>query len=79
MRACASCGNRIPEGAAFCQRCGAAAVEAVAQSPLEEKVYHYIVKHEGVISLSKASTDLGISVEQLETITARLKKEGRLA
>ena len=79
MRVCTSCGNRIPEGAAFCQRCGAAAVEAVAQSPLEEKVYHYIVKHEGVISLSKASTDLGISVEQLETITARLKKEGRLA
>jgi hypothetical protein len=48
-------------------------------SPLEDKVYNYIVKHEGVISLSKASSDLGISIEDLNQITSKLKKEGRLA
>jgi len=78
-RTCTRCGGEIPENATFCQKCGAAVETTALMSPLEEKVYNYIVKHEGVISLSKASSDLGISVEDLNQITAKLKKEGRLA
>ncbi len=75
---CMSCGARIPEGATFCQKCGAAVVP-VERSPLEDKVYDYIVKHEGVISLSQASKDLGVSTDELKRTTESLKKKGRLA
>jgi hypothetical protein len=85
MRACASCGANLPEKATFCQRCGASAepvpsvIPSVATVPtLEDKVYEYIANHEGVISLSKAAEELGITVEQLKEITDKLKKEGRL-
>jgi len=78
-RVCSSCGNRIPEGATFCQRCGAPVrAPAVPPSTLDDKVYDYIVKHEGVISTSKASSDLGLSVNELKEITERLKKKGLL-
>jgi len=77
-RVCTSCGNRVPKGAAFCEKCGAP-VQAPKPSSSDDKVYDYIVKHEGVISLSKASEDLGISVDELKEITERLKKQGRLA
>ena len=78
-RVCSSCGNRIPEGATFCQRCGAPVrAPAVPPSTLDDKVYDYIVKHEGVISMSKASSDLGLSVNELKEITERLKKKGLL-
>jgi len=46
---------------------------------LDDKVYEYIVKHEGVISLSRAARDLGISVERVKEIAEKLKKQGRLA
>ena len=78
-RICTSCRNQVAAGAVFCEKCGAAVEATPTPSPLEEKVYDYIVKHEGVISLSKASTDLGVSVEALKKITEKLKKEGRLA
>jgi hypothetical protein len=78
-RTCTRCGGEIPENATFCQKCGAAVEAIPLMSPLEDKVYNYIVKHEGVISLSKASSDLGISIEDLNQITSKLKKEGRLA
>ena len=74
---CDSCGNRIPRGATFCQRCGAPVV-ATERPTLEGRVYDYIVKHDGVISLSKASQDLGLSVEEIKKVTENLKKEGRL-
>jgi len=84
-RVCASCGSNLPERATFCQRCGASAeavlssIAPVATVPtLEDKVYEYIANHEGVISLSKAAEELGITVEQLKEITDKLKKEGRL-
>jgi hypothetical protein len=77
-RVCKSCGNRIPKGAAFCEKCGAPA-EALGLSSTDDKVYDYIVKHEGVISLSEASADLGMSLDELKKITERLKKQGRLA
>ncbi len=85
QRVCAGCGSNLPEGATFCQRCGASAepvtsaIPSVATVPtLEDKVYDYIANHEGVISLSKTAEELGITVEQLKEITDKLKKEGRL-
>jgi len=79
-RVCSTCGNQLPEGAVFCQRCGASAVPAAPPiTSQDEKVYDYIVKHDGVISLSKAAKDLGMSVEDLKATTERLKKKGRLA
>ena len=77
MITCNSCGNSVPEGAEFCAKCGAP-IAALIQPSTENKVYDYIVKHEGVISLREASRDLGISVEQLKQIAERLKREGRL-
>ena len=81
---CGSCGNRIPKGATFCQKCGAPVRAPSAPLPaqpstLDDKVYDYIVKHEGVISMSKASSDLGLSASALKEITDRLKKKGLLS
>src|SRR5208283_3330717 len=73
---CASCGNLIPERATFCQKCGAPVV-ATERHTSERRVYDYIVKHDGVISLSKASKDLGLPVEEIKKVTENLKKEGR--
>jgi hypothetical protein len=77
MQVCSSCGNLVPNGA-FCEKCGAP-MEAPKVASLDDKVYDYIVKHEGVISLSTASAELGIPIEELKTITSRLKNQGRLA
>ncbi len=77
-RVCSSCGNRVPHTALFCEKCGAS-MHAPKVESADDKVYNYIVKHEGVISLSKASKDLGIPVGELKRITERLKKKGRLA
>lgn len=77
MIICESCGNSVPKGAEFCEKCGTPTAALVRPST-ENQVYDYIVKHEGIISLSEASTELGISVEQLKEITERLKREGRL-
>lgn len=52
---------------------------ASSVSSIEDKIYDYIVKNEGVISLSKASKELGISVDELNKATENLKKKGRLA
>ncbi len=75
---CNSCGNNVPKGAEFCEKCGAPIAPLIEPST-ENKVYDYIVKHEGIISLSEASADLAIPVEQLKEITERLKREGRLS
>lgn len=82
IQVCSSCGYRATDNPTFCPKCGAplkgAAVPAVSTS-LEDKVYEYIVKNEGVISMSKASKDLGISVSELRQMTESLKKKGRIA
>jgi hypothetical protein len=75
---CRNCGTRMPRTATFCQKCGTPVVP-LERTALEDKVYDYIVKHEGVISMTKASEDLGLSVEQLKQATEELKKKGRLA
>jgi hypothetical protein len=54
-------------------------MEAPTVQSLDDKVYDYIVKHEGVISLSTASAELGIPIEELKTITSQLRNQGRLA
>jgi hypothetical protein len=75
---CNNCGNYVPKGAEFCKNCGTPV--AVIQNPaLQDRVYDYIVNHEGVISMSVASADLGIPIERLKEITERLKTEGRLS
>jgi ribosomal protein L40E len=80
MRKCMKCGADLPAGATFCQRCGTSQEPQPQPSSVDvEKVYNYIVNHEGVISLSKAAQELGITVEKLKEITEKLKKEGRLA
>lgn len=73
---CSSCGSTLPQGAQFCEKCKSKVGGVPTIS--EDKVYDYIVNHQGVISLSAASADLGIPVAQLKEITERLKREGRL-
>lgn len=75
---CSKCGNRVPKNATFCQKCGAS-IAGAEQIGLENKVYDYVVKHDGVISLSKASRDLGMSADQVKQAAEALKKKGRLA
>ncbi len=45
---------------------------------IDDKVFHYIVEHEGVISLSQASEELEISIDGLKASIERLKKEGKI-
>ena len=82
-RICQTCGNLVPAGALFCQKCGKSPDAQPAQepvlAPLEQKVYDYIIKNEGVISLSKAASDLDLTVDHLKAITEKLKRDGRLA
>ena len=75
---CSNCGSSVPLGAEFCDKCRKPVV--VTQTSSEDtRVYDYIVNHQGIISLSAASTDLGIPVGRLKEITERLKREGRLS
>ena len=53
-------------------------IQLEASSFADDKVFDYIVEHEGVISLSQASEELGISIEELKTSVERLKKEGKI-
>jgi len=82
-RICRTCGNVVPAGALFCQKCGkspdAQPAQELGLAPLEQKVYDYIIKNEGVISLSKAASDLDLTLDQLKATTEKLKKDGRLA
>jgi hypothetical protein len=48
-------------------------------SSLDERVFTYIVEHQGEISLSQASRDLGVSVDELKAAIDRLRSQGRLA
>ena len=80
---CQTCGNLVPTGAIFCQKCGKSPDAQPSQEPAltapEQRVYDYIIKNEGVISMSKAASELDLTVDQLKTITEKLKKDGRLA
>jgi ribosomal protein L40E len=81
--ACQKCGARIPSSAEYCQYCGTVQVRARVPATgdleaLDERVYGYIVKRHGEISLSQASEDLGLSVDDVRKSTERLKLKGRL-
>jgi hypothetical protein len=81
---CQKCGVDIPRTAESCHFCGAIQVprQISAASDLEKldnQVYDYVVKRHGEISLSQASKDLGLSVQEVKLSTERLKKKGRLA
>jgi len=45
---------------------------------LDEKVYNYIVEHEGTISISQAARDLAVTQDELKQVVERLKSQGRL-
>jgi len=80
---CQKCGARVPESAGYCQSCGASLArvrlaESAELEVVDERVYEYILKRQGEISLSQASRDLRLSVDELKNSTERLKKKGRL-
>ena len=77
---CKSCGSIIPEGGTFCQKCGAP-ITPVGRfdASIEGRVYDYILKHEGVISLSQAANDLGITIDQVKETAEKLKADGKLS
>lgn len=47
-------------------------------SSVDEMVYDYVVRSGGVISISKAAGELGITAEELKASIGRLKRAGRL-
>lgn len=53
-------------------------VPKLSTADLDLLVYDYIVQHRGVISVSQAAKDLGISTKKLKASTKRLQKEGKL-
>jgi len=83
---CKYCSAEVSEKDTFCPRCGKTLregevrVTTVTMPPttLDEKVYNYIADHGGVISWKQAAKDLGVSVEELQAATERLKKSGKL-
>jgi len=81
-RVCPKCGANVPGFAEYCQSCGTSQIMSVGTRPdltaMDDRVYEYVVKQHGEISLSQASADLGIPVDELKKSTERLKKKGRL-
>jgi len=49
-----------------------------ALSDADERLYSYITKHGGTISLSTASNDLGMSMAEVNASISRLKQAGRI-
>jgi hypothetical protein len=81
---CQRCGAGIPSPAEYCQSCGAIQVRGQAPAApdferIDNRVYDYIARRHGEISLSQASRDLGLSVDEVKLSTERLKRKGRLA
>jgi len=52
---------------------------AVGLEEVDNRVYQYIAKRNGEISLSQASKDLGLPVNEVKLSTDRLKRKGLLA
>ena len=50
----------------------------VGSTETDEKLLDYVKQHNGAISMSKASKDLGVSSEELGEAIMRLKADGRL-
>ena len=81
---CQKCGAPVSSIAEYCNSCGAVQVRGQTSAThdlaaLDNRVYDYIAKRHGEISLSQASKDLGLSVNEVKLSTERLKRKGRLA
>jgi hypothetical protein len=46
---------------------------------LDQKLFGYISDHDGTISLSTASGELGVPIEEIKASIERLKRDGRIA
>lgn len=80
---CSSCSEEIPGDAYFCDKCGAKTGEMEQggereMDPFEQKLYDYIIAHEGTISVKRAAEELGVTVDQVKDAAERLKRSGRL-
>ena len=87
---CPKCGALTPRKAAACVHCGTAfgqraemPVPRVTPVPMvsehDEIVYRYVVEKRGEISLSKASTDLQMTLLELQASIRRLEDSGKIS
>ena len=89
MVRCASCGALTPRDYSSCVHCRTAFGQPVqvprpqvsVVSPVtqnDDVVYRYIVENKGEISLSKASTELRMTIPQLQALIRRLEDTRRI-
>jgi uncharacterized C2H2 Zn-finger protein len=87
---CPKCGALTPRNTASCVHCGTVfgqraetPVPQATPSPRisghDEIVYRYVVERNGEISLSKASTDLHMTIPELQTSIRRLEDSGKIS
>jgi predicted amidophosphoribosyltransferase len=87
---CPKCGALTPRNAASCVHCGTVFGQRVETpvlratphpriSAYDEVVYRYVVERNGEISLSKASTDLHMTIRELEASIRRLEDSGKIS
>jgi hypothetical protein len=60
------------------RRGGRALEKSVSQGEVDETLLNYITDHNGAISMTKASKDLGMSTEELGEAIMRLRADGKL-
>jgi hypothetical protein len=87
---CPKCGGLTPRNAVSCVHCGTAFGQRVEipvrqatpppyVSEHDEIVYRYVVERNGEISLSKASTDLHMTILELQASIRRLEDSGKIS
>jgi uncharacterized Zn finger protein (UPF0148 family) len=87
---CPKCGGLTPRNAVSCVHCGTAfgqrveipvrqATPSSGVSEHDEIVYRYVVERNGEISLSKASTDLHMTILELRASIRRLEDSGKIS
>ena len=89
VRPCLECGLGIPYGVMRCPHCGttqeaprttpSSATDLRPREGLDERVYNYIIAHNGTISLSQTSRDLQLPPDALQAAIDRLKTSGLLS
>jgi predicted amidophosphoribosyltransferase len=86
---CPSCRALTPRDYSYCVHCGTTfgqtvevprptATVASQPSQRDDTVYRYIVENKGEISLSKASTDLRLTIPELQASIRRLEDSRRI-
>lgn len=87
---CPKCGALTPRNAISCVHCGTLfgqrveipvrqATPSPEVSEHDEIVYRYVVERNGEISLSKASTDLHMTILELQASIRRLEDSGKIS